>query len=185
MPSENPCVVDWPHAPLHRLGASGAYIITAGTYLKEHYFRKREELLQDLLFDFVRAHSFDLQAWSLFSNHYHIVITSDQPRTSLQPMIRELHSVSARELNRLDGIRGRKVWFQYWDKHLTFERSYLARLNYVHQNAVHHGLVSLATNYRWCSASWFEERVSRAYAESVRRFQGDRLNVPDDFEPDD
>jgi putative transposase len=55
----------------------------------------------------------------------------------------------------------------------------------VHQNAVHHGLVSLATNYRWCSASWFEELVSRAYAESVRRFQGDRLNVPDDFEPDD
>jgi putative transposase len=125
------------------------------------------------------------QTWSLFSNHYHIVLTSDQPTTSLQPMIREFHSVSARELNRLDGTRDRKVWFQYWDKHLTFERSYLARLNYVHQNAVHHGLVSLATSYRWCSASWFEERVSRAYAESVRRFQCDHLNVPEDFEPED
>src|SRR6267378_3318552 len=83
MPMENHCMADWPHAPLHRLGAPGAYIITAGTYLKEHYFRKREELLQDLLFDFVRAHSFELQAWSLFSNHYHMILTSDQPTTSL------------------------------------------------------------------------------------------------------
>ena len=56
------CMADWPHAPLHRLGPPGAYFITAGTYLKQHYFRNREELLQDLLFDFVKAHSFDLQA---------------------------------------------------------------------------------------------------------------------------
>ena len=93
-------------------------------------------------------------------------------------MISELHSISARELN-----AGRKIWYQYWDKHLTFENSHLARLNYVHQNPVHHRLVMQATNYRWCSASWFESKVSRAFAASLRRFRGDRLNVVDDFSP--
>src|SRR6202171_1352618 len=164
-------MADWPHAPIHRLGRPGAYFITAGTYLKQHHFRRREELLHDVLFDVLKEHPFAMQAWSWFSNHYHFIVTADSDSKSLRPMIRKFHSLTAREVNRLDGVHGRQVWYQYWDKHLTFQRSYLARLNYVHQNPVHYGLVSLATNYRWCSASWFEERVSRAYAESVRRFQ--------------
>src|SRR5205807_1735846 len=93
-----------------------------------------------------------------------------------------LHSDHAREINKLDNAVGRKVWFQFWDKHLTFERSYLARLNYVNQNPVHHGVAQLATNYRWCSAAWFESRASRAFAASVRRFKIDRVNVYDDFD---
>jgi len=35
---------DWPHAPSHRLGSAGAYIVTAGTYRKEPLFRSRERL---------------------------------------------------------------------------------------------------------------------------------------------
>jgi hypothetical protein len=30
-----------------------------------------------------------------------------------------------------------------------------ARLHYVHQNAVKHGLVQQANQYRWCSAAWW------------------------------
>ena len=35
-----PNMRDWPHSPLHRLGEPGAYIVTAGTYLK----RKRSSV---------------------------------------------------------------------------------------------------------------------------------------------
>ncbi len=158
---------DWPHAPLHRLGSPGAYFITAGTYRKKHIFSTDDRLdrLQDLLFDVASSYEFELQAWAIFSNHYHFIATADSDASSLKTMIAELHSLSARDANRDDRISGRRVWFQYWDKHLTFERSYLARLNYVHQNPVHHRLVARATNYRWCSASWFESRVSRAFAD--------------------
>ena len=175
-------MVDWPHAPLHRLSQPGAYFITAGTYKKEHIFRADDRLdrLQNLLFVLADSYRFPLQAWSIFSNHYHFIATADRDASSLKAMITEFHSVSAREVNRVDGA-GRHVWYQFWDKHLTFERSYLARLNYVHQNPVHHQLVGDATNYRWCSASWFESQVSRAFAQSVRRFGSDRLRVVDDF----
>jgi hypothetical protein len=39
------------------------------------------------------------------------------------------------------------VWFQSWDTQLTNEGSWLARLKYTHENAVHHGLVPQATHY--------------------------------------
>jgi REP-associated tyrosine transposase len=174
---------DWPHAPVHRLGDPGAYFITAGTYRKEHHFRTADRLdrLRDLLFSLASSYRFPLQAWAIFSNHYHFIATAEHDASSMKMMIAELHSVSAREVNCADGARGRQVWYQFWDKHLTFERSYLARLNYVHQNPVHHRLVNQATNYRWCSASWFESQVSRAFAQSVRRFGSDRLRVVDDF----
>jgi putative transposase len=41
------CNVDktpWPHAPTHRLSESGTYLVTAGTYLKQHHFRGAERL---------------------------------------------------------------------------------------------------------------------------------------------
>jgi putative transposase len=97
-------------------------------------------------------------------------------------MITALQKESASWLNQLDAARGRtRYGSSSGTSHLTFERSYLARLNYVHENAVHHGIVARAENYRWCSAKWFLDRVSRAHYESVRRFGSERLNVPDEF----
>ena len=66
---------------------------------------------------------------------------------------------------------------------MTFEKSYLARLNYVHQNPVKHGLVPVATQYRWCSASWFERTAAPAQVRTVYRFKTDKVRVLDDFDP--
>ena len=87
----------------------------------------------------------------------------------------------AKEINSTDGTPGRKVWYQYWDSYITFERSFLARLNYVHNNPVHHGLVAEASSYRWCSAAWFEREANPAFVKSVKEFKTERLNIPDDF----
>ena len=70
------------------------------------------------------------------------------------PMDEPPHANTARAVNDLDGLEGRQVWHNFWDKHLTYEKSYLARLNYVHQNAVKHGLAPVANQYPWCSAAW-------------------------------
>ena len=74
------------------------------------------------------------------------------------------------------------MWFQYWDTQLTYEKSYLARLNYVHTNAVRHGLVRQAEQYLWCSAGWFLRRAPRSFYGTVRRFPCDKVTVPDEFE---
>jgi REP-associated tyrosine transposase len=174
---------DWPHAPVHRLNAAGAYMVTAGTYQKAHFFRdaSRLILLQDRLLALAQESGWQLQAWAIFSNHYHFVTLSPEQPASLRRLIGQLHTLTAKEINRIDGTEGRKVWFEYWDTHLTFERSYLARLSYVLHNPVRHGLVPVATAYPWCSAGWFEQRASPAFVKTVTNFKIDRVNVPDDY----
>jgi putative transposase len=35
---------EWPHAPSHDLGKHGAYMVTAGTYRKQHFFASADRL---------------------------------------------------------------------------------------------------------------------------------------------
>lgn len=175
---------DWPHAPHHRFGDSGIYFVTAGTHLKQHFFRNPEtlDLLQTTLFAIADKHKCELQAWALLSNHYHLVVSADDGKC-VGAMLTRLHVETAIALNRMERVRDRKVWFQFWDTQLTYEPSWLARLRYTNENAVHHGLVQNAENYRWCSASWFASTARRGFAETVNRMKVDRINVYDDFEP--
>ena len=126
----------WHHRPAHVFESNTMYIVTAGTLYKKHIFHEsqRLRLLQDALFEVAQVYDWTLQAWAVFSNHYHFIARSPDDGKTLRPMIQRLHSQTSREVNRLDGAQGRKVWFQYWDTCLTYEKSYYARLNYVHNN---------------------------------------------------
>jgi putative transposase len=181
-------VIAWPHAPTHQLSENGTYFVTAGTYLKAHHFRspQRLDVLQRGLLTVARNFSWKLEAWAVFSNHYHFVAHSPDNygnARSLSQMLGVLHTRTAGWINRSDQAPTRKVWHNFWDTKLTFEKSYLARLNYVHQNAVKHGLVPVANQYQWCSARWFEQIASPAMIRSIYRFKTDGLSVRDDFVP--
>jgi REP-associated tyrosine transposase len=175
-------MVEWHHAPLHHLKEAGAYCVTGATYLKQRFFHRRSWLdtLQESFFGFAEAFGWKLHAWSFFSNHYHFVGFAEQPQ-NLSEMLNEFHSSTSRELNRIEGDAGRKIWFQFWDTHLTFPGSYLARLRYVHENAVHHRVVDRAANYRWCSASWFERNATSAFYKAVCGMKTDRVTIVDNF----
>ena len=95
--------------------------------------------------------------------------------------IRYLHSVTSIQANRWNRTPGRQNWFQYWDSELTFEKSYFARLSYVHQNAVHHGLVREASLYPWCSAGWFQRRAETSFYKTIMSMKVGRVQVVDDF----
>ena len=174
---------DWPHAPVHRLDSDGIYIVTAATLHKKHLFADACRLisLQHLLLSLAKQYQWRLEAWAVFTNHYHFVARSNNDSKSLKRLLKHLHADSARELNRVDDRIGRRVWFNFWDTKLTYERSYLARLNYVHQNPVKHGLVVKANQYRWCSAAWFERVTPPAMVKTIYGFKTDKLNIHDDF----
>ncbi|MFU8781252.1 MAG: hypothetical protein ACNA71_09555, partial [Kiritimatiellia bacterium] len=65
---------------------------------------------------------------------------------------------------------------------LTYEKSYLARLNYCHQNAVKHGVVRVANQYPWCSAAWFERTAQPAQVKTIYAFPTDGVNAADDYD---
>jgi putative transposase len=173
----------WPHAPVHKLGQNGTYMITCGTYRKEHFLAvpERKTKFMNLFFELAAQYGWQLQAWAIMSNHYHFIAHSPENPENLKDFMLHLHSLSATVFNREDNTPSRKFWYQFWDKLITFEKSYLARLNYVNKNPVHHGVAADAENYFWCSAAWFKTNSDKAFARTVENFKIDKLNVYDNF----
>ena len=187
MPEPKP-KTPWPHAPTHQLATGGTFFVTVSTYLKADHFRGAQRLgvLHRGLLTVAQDYGWHFEAWAVFSNHYHFVAHSpaDQPTAkSLGLMLKTLHVKTAGWVNRLDHAPARQVWFNFRETRLTYPRSYLARLNYTHQNPVKHGLVPVANQYPWCSAAWFERTASPAQVKTIYRFQTGKLQVPDDFDP--
>jgi putative transposase len=174
---------DWPHAPVHRLSEHGIYFITAGTLHKRHLFDApaKRDLLERMLLSLAQTRGWQLEAWAVLANHYHFVARGQPDSSPMRDFLRELHSRSAIRLNELDDTEGREVWYNFRDTRLTYQYSYLGRLNYVHQNAVKHGLVRVASQYPWYSAAWFERVASLAQVKTLYRFKTDQVKVNDDF----
>jgi len=154
-----PGTICWPHAPTHKLAEKGTYFVTCGTYLKQHIFRDRERLdvLQRGLLKVANEYPVALEAWAIFSNHYHIVAHSPidyEDASSLFKMLKKFHSKTAIWVNSRGKRPGRHVRHNYRETKLTEATSCRVRLNYTHQNAVKHGLVQNPLMYPWCIASW-------------------------------
>jgi putative transposase len=84
-----------------------------------------------------------------------------QGNASLLPsIIRDIHKFTALWINKHDGMPGRKIWFNYWDKCITFEKSYFARLNYLWYNPIKHDICKNAEDYLFGSfrSRYFEEQ---------------------------
>ena len=158
-------------------------MVTAGTLDKIPHFHddQRLEILHDLLLKSAEEDGWELLAWAVFDNHYHFVGVSPGAESAAKRLCSKVHTLSAIELNRLDGTPGRRVWYRSWDTRISYERSVMARLAYVHTNAVKHGLVKRPDEYRWCSAAWFLREGDRPFVESVTSFKTDKVNVFDDY----
>jgi putative transposase len=176
-------IIQWPHAPDHIAAGPGTYMITAATYNGIHYFSSPEilDLVLEYLFQFCNEFGWALQAWAILLNHYHFIAVSTENSGPLEALLRKFHGVTSTKINRLQGAAGRKIWHQYWDSKITYQKSYMARLNYVNNNPAKHGLVTQASLYPWCSSAWFERTADRSFVITVAAFKYDRLKIKDDF----
>ncbi len=181
--STKPPPKDWPHAPVHRLSENGVYMMTAGTLHKRRLLDTpaKLDLVERLLLSMAKQNGWQLEAWAVLSNHYHFVARGHPDSVNLGRFMHDFHYESACQLNALERQPGRRVWYNFRDTRLTYQYSYLARLNYVHRNAVKHGLAPVANQYSWCSAAWFERVASAAQVKTIYSFKMDRVKVEDDF----
>ena len=108
----------------------------------------------------------DLFAWCILPNHYHLLARTDRIKV-LRKEIGKVHGRTARMWNLEDKHPGRKVWFNYFDRDMRSRRHYLASLNYVHHNAVHHGYVEKWQDWPYSSVHQFLEAVGRHEAERI------------------
>lgn len=171
------------HQPSHLYIRNGTWIITAGTYQKHHIFREKQDLtmLQKVIFESAYHEGWKLRAWAIFSNHYHLIAVSNEQSSAINEFIATIHRKSAYLINQKQNQQGRRVWYRYWETLLTYPKSYYARLKYVMNNPVRHGLVKNAQDYKWCSARWFANTTSQKFYNNIDRFNTDQLDIIDNF----
>jgi putative transposase len=171
------------HNPPHYFVPNAMYMVTGSILHKQHLLseNKRKEFFLNTLFEKASDFNWDLQAWAILNNHYHFIGKSPENAGTLPKLIQQVHSITAIQINRWDNISGRRVWHNYWDTCLTYEKSYNARLHYVHINPVRHGLVKNAEDYPFCSYKWFLENGDDELKYQVFSQPIDKINVVDDF----
>jgi len=161
---------------------NGIYVVTASTLNHRLLFNtdRKRDLLERIILSKAKLHRWDLEAWAVFANHYHFVARGNPDSMNLGDLstgcIPSWHGLSMSWTIDLIGSVA-----QLLETRLTYQHAYLARLKYVHQNAVRHGLVATGNQYPWCSAAWFERVASVAQVKTIYRFKIDSVQVPDDF----
>jgi putative transposase len=107
-----------------------------------------------------------IHAWCILPNHYHVVVTTERIK-ELRHGLGLFHGRSSFAWNREDGQRGRKVWYNCFERPIKSERHFWATLNYVHHNPVHHGYVQRWQEWPWSSAPVFLENFGRERAHAI------------------
>ena len=137
---------------------SGFFLITASTYEHKSYFNnveKRTWLYNELQRELQNA-QIPISGWVVLPNHYHLLVECN-PLSSISLPLRSVHARSARELNRRDGVSGRKVWYLFSDRQIRNESHYYTTLNYLHYNPTKHGYVEKPLNWKCSSLHWYEK----------------------------
>ena len=63
----------------------------------------------------------------------------------------KLHGRTSHTMNKEDGADGRQVWYRCQDRCMRSESHYYATMNYIHNNPVKHGYVTLWTDWPFSS----------------------------------
>ncbi|OGV58497.1 MAG: hypothetical protein A2X45_17490 [Lentisphaerae bacterium GWF2_50_93] len=174
----------WHHSPPHVFKPDANYMITSGTYHKENIFNSPAKLkmLENIILDSLNDFSWTPIAWAVMSNHYHLIVRAPaEKEITISKICKTIHGKSSVQLNKVDNVSGRKVWFEFWDTCLTYENSYYARLKYVMNNPVHHGIVKTAEDYEFCSAGFFKFNADKQIRKRLESYSTEKLNINDNF----
>ena len=138
-----------PHNPPHFFVAGTLYMLTGAIYGKAPLMisDQRKEEWQDAFHEAAKIYGWQIVAWVVLHNHYHAIVRSPEDASNLSRFVNSYHKYTARKWNHEDGMRGRKVWWNYWDTCIRSEHDYCSRLKYVFWNAVKHGLVERPEEY--------------------------------------
>jgi REP-associated tyrosine transposase len=103
----------------------------------------------------VRLGHYDLAAYTILSNHVHVLLL---PKISPSRLLRSLKGATARQANLILGRTGETFWqAESYDHWVRDENEWRRIVNYIEDNPVKAGLVQRAEDYRWSSAA---ERAS-------------------------
>ncbi len=172
------------HNPPHLFRPNAKYFITGATYQKKHYLESDEAKAKTIEYMFKSFEHFGwtIEDWILLNNHYHLMADAPEKAETLGQVINNFHKYSALWIkkNLFPEITNEKIWHNYWDTCITYEKSYFSRINYIWFNAVKHQYVEDAKDWKFGSFYYRFKNLENV-KEIVEQYPYDRLNVEDDF----
>jgi len=173
------------HNPPHLFKQNAKYFVTGATYLKKKFLIHPESKLQILYSITKGCKKYDwlLEDWVILDNHYHLMLQSPKSVETMPNLFNEIHKFTAIWLKRnAPTLRNEgKIFYNYWDTCITYEKSYFARLNYIYFNPVKHGYVERAEDYMFGSYYYRVKNEKRYLDEIKERYPWDKVNVKDSF----
>ncbi|MDP2789527.1 MAG: transposase [bacterium] len=151
------------HNPPHLYLDQSLYFVSARTFEAQLYLKDgtRKQLFVKKLNDLLQEYQYKLYAWVVLDNHYHLIFETNQG-AKLPKFMQALHGGTSRALNLMDGIEGRKVWFNYWDRCLRDDVDFNTHCDYIHYNPVKHGFAEHPEDYPFSS---YKDFLKRKYYE--------------------
>ena len=173
------------HNPPHLFKPNSKYFITGAIHQKRMLLHSDEAKLR-LIYSLkqgLNSKGWRLEDWTVLHNHYHAMAESPDYAKSLSEIMRDIHKFTVmwirKNIQDADGLE--KIWWNYWDTCITYERSYYTRLNYLWYNPQKHHVIADAEE--WPFGSLFN-RIHEE-AQSIRmlreRYPFDSVKVRDDF----
>jgi putative transposase len=173
------------HNPPHLFRSNFKYFITGAIYQKR-LLLKSDEAKKRLIHSLERglnSKGWKLEEWVVLHNHYHAMAHSPANASSLSGIMRDIHKFTAmwirKNIQDADGLE--KIWWNYWDTCITYERSYYPRLNYLWYNPQKHGVIDRAEE--WAFGSFYLRiREDAQYFRMLRgRYPFEDVKIRDDF----
>ncbi|HKO99379.1 MAG TPA: transposase [Pyrinomonadaceae bacterium] len=158
------------HTPPHLdLTVEKQYLVSSSCYEHAPVIGKHPQRMTDCEAEVLRICSeacTRIYAWCILPNHFHVFVRTERIK-ELRAALAQFHGRTAFTWNREDNQRGRKVWYNCFERDMKSERHFWATLNYVHNNAVHHGYVKRWEDWPWSSARQYLEKVGRETARRI------------------
>jgi len=130
--------------------AGGIYHVYNRVSRGEHVFRDEDEAdrLEALLASTKKRDDFQIFAWCVMSNHYHLAVRMGE--VALSRSFRTVHHRFSQSYNGRHKVFG-PFWQGRYRSKMVEDDVYLRQLiAYIHLNPVSAGIVKGAAKYRWC-----------------------------------
>ena len=118
----------------------------------------------------------------MLDNHYHIMADAPADASTLSRVMNNFHRFSALWIkkNSKCSVGTDRIWANYRDTCITYERSYFTRLNYIWFNPVKHRYVEKTEEWRFGSY-YYRIKKEQDLNDIIHEYPFDRIKIEDDF----
>lgn len=138
--------------PYRGTTTAATYFVTAGTSFKQNLLQSdgMAELFCGTLFHYRDAHKFQLHAFVVMPNHFHLILTVPEG-TTLERAMQFIKGGFSHQAGKLLGVR-HAIWQKsFVDRRVRDGAELEKYTTYIHQNPVKARLVDTAGEYRYSS----------------------------------